>query len=328
MDQENLFGVKQGSEPQFALPDGGHITVTSLRQADREMQMDVMRHWFLQRYEDPVQDTPYISEEGDYQYIWGGPYDAEEQLQNEFDGIVPDDVIEELGDEFSNDSAEWAAIPKPSDFDDYFFESITEAPKHREGFEISVNTIERLLEITVEAADRQCFLRLLYVNVITALETYLSDSFIQSVNADPTRLRKFVETTPEFRSEKISLSDLYKTSEEIEQKVKAHLLDVVWHRLDRIKPMFHDTLMVEFPPDLKELFYAIRVRHDLVHRNGKKRDAGEHILNEQTIKTPIQNAHTFVVRIEAQLPRGVSLADQQFSPLSACQIIGSTSETL
>lgn len=314
MEQKNISSITQELESQFSMPDGKEISASGLRQTNRETQIDVMRHWFLQRYEDPVQNTPYISAEGGYQYIWGGPYDPNEELENEFSGIVPDDVIEELADELADISAEWAGIPAPSDFDEYFFESITESPTHREVFERSIHTVERLLETTVEAADRQCFLRLLYVNVITALETYLSDSFIQTVNADPTLLRKFVETTPEFRSAKIPLSDLYKASEEIGKKVKVHLMDIVWHRLDKIKPMFHDTLTVEFPADLKELFNAIRIRHDLVHRNGKRRDGGEHILGEEIIKALIQNAHTFVVRIEAQLPKAVFSANQQVSP--------------
>jgi len=37
--------------------------------------------------------------DGGYVYICGGPYDAAEELRTEFEGLVPDDVIEELENE-------------------------------------------------------------------------------------------------------------------------------------------------------------------------------------------------------------------------------------
>jgi len=114
-----------------------------------------------------------------------------------------------------------------------------------DGFENSILNIKRLLEVKVEAAEYQCFLRVLYVNVITALESYLSDRFKSSINADPTLLRRLVETTPEFQKTKMPLSDIFKASEEIEQKVMTHLSELVWHRLDKVSPMFRDTLGVD-----------------------------------------------------------------------------------
>jgi hypothetical protein len=60
-----------------------------------------------------------------------------------------------------------------------------------------------------EAAEYQCFLRLLSANMITALESYLSDRFKSSINADPALLRKLVEPTPEFQEPTILLSDIF-----------------------------------------------------------------------------------------------------------------------
>ena len=303
MDQQTLFGGDEPREQQFSLPDGGHIGETALRQAGRERQIEVMRHWFENNYEDPVHSCPYITAEGGYQYIWGGPYDAQEELDNEFSGIVPDEIIQELAHDLWDISATWSGRPDASvsaHLDDYLFRSIAEAPTHFENFRSSIISIKRLMETKVEPADRQCFLRLLYVNVITALETYLSDNFIQCLNADHTRLRKFVETTPEFQTEKIALSDVFKASEEIEKKTRAHLLELVWHRFEKVKPMFRDTLAIEFPSDMGELFKAVLIRHDLVHRNGKTKNGTEHVLNEDAIEKLIQKAESLVSHIEAQ----------------------------
>lgn len=280
------------------------MDTSDLQHADRETQLAEMRRWFHANYEDPVENTPYESAEGGYQYIWGGPYDAREQLENEFSGVVPDELIDELATELDDITPVWTRNPDKLDsseqFDDYLYRQIAESSKPIAAFTESMLNVKRLLETKIEAADWQCFLRLLYVNVITALETYLSDIFISSVNADRALFRKLVETAPEFQSQKIPLSAVFQASEQIDQRVKTYLSELVWHRLDRVKPMFRDVLGVDFPADMKELFKAIVIRHDLVHRNGKTTDGKEHLLDIDAIKALIAMAEQFVTYVESQ----------------------------
>lgn len=83
------------------------ITSSELQQSDRETQLEVMRNWFFSIYEDPVENTPYESREGGYIYIWGGPYEASEELADEFGGIVPDEIIDALVSELNEISWVW-----------------------------------------------------------------------------------------------------------------------------------------------------------------------------------------------------------------------------
>jgi hypothetical protein len=190
-----------------------------------------------------------------------------------------------------------------SDLDDYFFESIAQYSEHLRDFQRSIVGVNRLLETKVEIMDRQCFLRLLYVDVICALESYLSGRFISSIKADPILFRRFVETTPEFQAQKVPLSDIFKAKDEIEQRVKMHLAEFVWHRLDRVRPMFQDTLGVRFPSNMEDLFKAILWRHDFVHRNGRTMNGEDHILEEHDIKNLVKAVESFVSYIELFQPK-------------------------
>lgn len=67
----------------------------ALDETEREQQIEAMVEWFHENYEDPAQETPYISAEGGYQYIWGGPYDAREELEDAFSGEADEDLIVE-----------------------------------------------------------------------------------------------------------------------------------------------------------------------------------------------------------------------------------------
>ena len=186
-----------------------------------------------------------------------------------------------------------------SDLDDYLFLSGAQSFGQEYAFKQSALNIERLLETKVEAAEIQCILRLLYVNVITALETYLSDKFMSAIDGDEKLLRRFIETTPEFKNRKFSLSDVFSVHESIKKDAETHLVEVVWHRLDRVGPMFRDTLGIPFPADMSELYKALIVRHDCVHRNGKTKDGQEHVLSDEHVKNLLSEANKLVQWIEA-----------------------------
>ncbi len=60
------------------------VTRSELKRMGRERQKEYIRHWFHSNFEDPAQETPYNSREGGYLYIWGGPYNAHDELYGEF----------------------------------------------------------------------------------------------------------------------------------------------------------------------------------------------------------------------------------------------------
>jgi len=289
----------------------------ALRDADRETQLEVMEGWFRTRFEDPAERTPYESAEGGYIWIWGGPYDAREELESEFSDVVPEDVIDKLVDKLEGECLDWAPTPSRDDYDNYLVEDIARITEYYHNFAGAILDIEKLLETEVDSSVSTLFYRMLFVNAITALETYLSDALINTVVNTPKLMRRFIETTPEFRSEKVALSEVFKAVEKIEQKARSYLIDIVWHHLDRVKPMYRDTLGIEFPDDIGPLFKAILVRHDIVHRNGRTKAGEEIIVTRDQITDLLCQIKSFVQSIDQQVAsvkEGVA-RDQQESEL-------------
>lgn len=79
----------------------------ALRGMDREAQKETMKIWFDTYYEGPEQNTP-LAEGGGYCFVHGGPYDAEEELREEFEEIVTLETIRELVREFAAHGPDWA----------------------------------------------------------------------------------------------------------------------------------------------------------------------------------------------------------------------------
>lgn len=88
------------------------VTRSQLKRLGRTRQIEYMRHWFDKNFEDPTNETPYNSREGGFLYIWGGPYDAAEELFGEFGDFVPEDRIQAVVDEVESEGlTDWAPGP-------------------------------------------------------------------------------------------------------------------------------------------------------------------------------------------------------------------------
>lgn len=289
-------------EAKYHLPDFDQtISRSDLAASDRETQIEVMRTWFFQNYEDPVERTPYESREGGYIWIWGGPYEAQDELGLEFGDLIKDDVIEELSQELDGICWEWAPAEKLGDYDEYLVDDIVQITEFYHNFSSAIRDIENLLQTEVSEPVKNCFFRLLYVNAITAMETYLSDAFINSVVPEPQLMRRFVESSPEFKAEKMPLSQVFKAAEEIEARVKSYLADVVWHNLSRVKPMYRDVLGVKFPQDIGDLMRAILKRHDIVHRNGKSKTGEEILMTREDVTSLVEEVEKFIQAVDQEL---------------------------
>jgi hypothetical protein len=85
----------------------------ALKGLSDDEQIDIMRNWFYENYQNPEIECPYDHEEGDYVYIWGGPYSAEEELETEFGDYVKAENIKTLVNELEGYCYEWSAISSP-----------------------------------------------------------------------------------------------------------------------------------------------------------------------------------------------------------------------
>ncbi len=245
------------------------IRMMDLTEMDAGDQLKLMREWFLANYEDPANSLPYESREGGYIWIDGGPYDPHEELHDKFGEFVPEKVIETLGDELFAECHQWAAQIDPSDDDRFGFDYTVEPAEYFNEYHLAMEENRALLDIDVPDSVRNTFYGMLFVNLVTIMEIYLSDTFIGLVPRSEKFMRKFVATTPEFKDQKLSLAEIYDSLDEISETARIYLGSVVWHRLDVVQNMYRDTLGVSFPECLAAIFRAIKVRHALVHRNGK-----------------------------------------------------------
>jgi hypothetical protein len=187
------------------------------------------------------------------------------------------------------------------DYDDCVINDIATITEYRANFNNAITDIKKLLDTSIDSTVENCFYRLLYANIITALETYLSDAFINTVLSNPSLVRRLVESTLEFKKEKITVADVYKTIEGIEVKARKYLADFLWHNLAAVRGMYKDTLNINFPNNMGAVYQAILTRHDIVHRNGKDKSGEEKVICRQDVTNLIAEIDALVQRVDSSL---------------------------
>lgn len=96
-------------EDTFSLPKV--TTKGGWAKMSEDEQIERMVAWFNCMFEDPQNKTPYAVDKDspyNYEYIWGGPYEAVDELTNQFAGIVSEETIDKAVEIVQRDGViEW-----------------------------------------------------------------------------------------------------------------------------------------------------------------------------------------------------------------------------
>lgn len=287
----------QRSSKKYTDPDTGQQTITpsALKRIGKDRQIEVMRQWFGENYEDPVVECPYDSEEGGYIYINGGPFDAREEIECEFDGIASDAAIEALVKELEIDCWEWSGRHRGPDDDDYYeVDAALDMGVPIDAVYLRLQKLKKLLdEKEMMDASVQDFQRMMiYSFCITTLESFLSDVLIKRVMQESSLKAKYLNAiNGKVRPSLTKLYELQNVSEIqtwLDEIIRAHHTNTVFHNIKTAKQLYSDILGVELT-GIDGLSDAIRKRHDIVHRAGKDKNGNALSITVAEIKRLIEN---------------------------------------
>lgn len=202
----------------------------------------------------------------------------------------------------------------PHDLDDeeYYdyeeqYEAIIANKFFYDSFQNEISNVRQLNDIQLESQTLLTVLkRQLYITAIGALETFLSETFINITNEKPDYFRNFIETYPNFTERKFQLNQIYGEYDKLQETAKKEMLEVIYHNLAKVRNMYISTFKIEFP-DISELSKAVNTRHDLVHRNGKTKDGSDVTVTKETVTELLNQILGFVELISISLNLKVEL---------------------
>jgi len=277
-----------------------------LKKAKPEHQTIAMREWFLSRYCDPAIETPYISREGGYQYVNGGPYSPSEELYDRFSGKVPDDLIEEVVDEMEMEVGhEWAPISRyePDDYDVRFELSVAQHKEPLNRLKVRLSNSKAVLALTGDLAAIKLAEQLVYGSLIAALEAFLWETAHYWVEHDDEVVKNIVTKLPTFSQRELKLGEIFERHQKIKEEVKGYLQNLVWHSWKKVATLYKLGLGVNELPSFQPFANAIEKRHDIVHRSGYAKDGTPVAIDTDEIEKLCDSITEFAQEIENKLEK-------------------------
>lgn len=173
-------------------------------------------------------------------------------------------------------------------------------------YEIFKSSLTETLGLAVLAPNSDSLARMLYANVITLLETYLSDTLRKQILKRNAVLRRFVKNHDAFKnSRKEPISEVFETYDRINELANEAINGLSFHNILTAKKLYKEVLATSFPDDISELVKAVDTRHDIVHRNGKDFHRNAVIVTMAKVQVVAELVDETVKYIDKQIKDGL-----------------------
>lgn len=211
-------------------------------------------------------------------------------------------TLEEHGIELDGDPPMYS----PPDDDDWTEYDVPDNP-HRV-FDATYDQMMNLLDAEIDTpADDQIIARMIFSQIISAMEAFLADTLITEVFSDEDKLRNLLAKDIEIKKQQFTLKDIASDKGIVENTVKAYLRKILYHNLGKVHFLYKVALNIDLKineNEWKHLHKAILHRHDCVHRNG---------FNSNGEKNEIFTKD-YVKKTAAMIKRLVDSVDNALSP--------------
>ncbi|WP_160680668.1 HEPN domain-containing protein [Clostridium sp. C8-1-8] len=169
-------------------------------------------------------------------------------------------------------------------------------------FNKNISNIKKLTQISIDDDDTAKVMnRLLYANIITAMETYLSDALIDTTFSSGELINNFSNSNEETVKRKISIYDALKGEKYILAIVNEDMRNILYHNIPKVKKIYKFTLDIDFHQEAEKLMKFVDVRHDIVHRNGKNKEKKEIEISKEDIDDVINKVVEFITDLDSKL---------------------------
>jgi len=188
-----------------------------------------------------------------------------------------------------------------SEMDDYEFDAISSNTEYYSTFSESMVLYRRLEKIgTEDISLKTLVFRQVIVGAVTSLETYLCDALATTVIGNNTYLQRFIENNKDFKEKMVSISDVFSIHANIANIARDALLEIIYHNIPKVAKIYDAALGIKFQ-SFGNVMKVVKMRHDLVHRNGKDKVGLPVELNQAIVDDALAHIDNFVNSVDEQL---------------------------
>lgn len=204
---------------------------------------------------------------------------------------APREILDKIEGLDSNDCF-WLDISDLYD-EDYDEEQYEYIVKKKSPYNDCITSIEEAIQLLglslkKEKKSKYILYRQIYASLISILEAYLFERLLLSIDKDENLLANFF----------LFHNGAHNFDEHDVKKVRKHLMEnIIYHNLNTVSQIYNATFKIRFP-SCEKIKKAIKLRHDIVHRNGKKTNGDSLIVSRKDIEHLSDNIKELVSNLE------------------------------
>lgn len=130
-----------------------------------------------------------------------------------------------------------------------------------------------------------------YAYAVTLLESFLGDTLKSLISQDEQLLKNVLRKFKVLKN--VKLADLAETNLDVKSLVLKYVSDVLYHNIPNVVEMYEQVLGTKLGIDISKVVTITKLRHDIVHRNGKTIDGNTISLNPQDFTQAIDDIKEF-----------------------------------
>lgn len=150
-----------------------------------------------------------------------------------------------------------------------------------------------------------------YAYAVTLLESFLGDSLKSLISQDEQFLKNALCKLKILKNVKIT--ELAETDLDVRSLVLKSVSEVLYHNIPNVVEMYEQVLGTKLDIDISKIIKVTKLRHDIVHRNGKTIDGNKISLKAEDFTQAIDDIKEFSNILQAAINEAQIQTEQQKS---------------
>ncbi len=176
---------------------------------------------------------------------------------------------------------------------------------HR-NFISNIDELEEFVASLFADESKVMIYKMAYAYAVTLLESFLGDTLKSLVSENNELFNNAILKVDELKKAKYSLEDLVDNDISVKGLAIMKLSDILFHNIPKVIKTYEAVLGVSIDIEKNEIIEIIKIRHDIVHRNGKSKDGNNIVINESDIMKMFVSIKMFSEKLQQQINANIA----------------------
>lgn len=214
--------------------------------------------------------------------------DADEDTPG-WDDLVQEWTYMQESLEEQHESMQWYSLTSYSDL-------------HR-SFQYQIQNLRDLASLQVAIPHEETFYKMTYAYAVTLMESFLADSIRSLILSEESYFKNSIKKVEDLKDKKYTLEDISKEKDGAKGFAIKELSSVMYHNIPKVKEILRAILDSNISLDISSVCKITTLRHDIVHRDGKKTDGSVITVDKDIALEAVSSIEKFVEQVASEIHR-------------------------